>query len=186
MVAVEARISPIDRVDAFDISEFGDHAAVLRLGDSFEHVLIGDGFHHIQLEVRGRSLLDGPVSLHYDLRGFEGIEAKLLTLQRLVALRRLGRFPRSLFPPERRVGRWAIALRALDASRAGLRPRESAAALFGEETVRRDWDGVSDYLRSRVRRAIAAGECLVSGGYLDLLRGSAPGGREPAESKRPA
>lgn len=135
-------------------------------------MLIGDGRHRVQLEVRGRSLLAGPVSLHYDLSGFRDIEPKLLTLRQLIAFRRLQRFPQSLFPPERRAERWRLALRALDAHRAGLHPREIAAVLFGPTAVRRDWDGPSDYLRSRVRRAIAAGERLANGGHLDLLRGA--------------
>ncbi|MGB8842301.1 MAG: DUF2285 domain-containing protein, partial [Aliidongia sp.] len=66
--------------------------------------------------------------------------------------------------------RWRLALQALDASRAGMPPREIAVALFGDRIARRDWDGASDYLRSRVRRAIALGERLAGGGYLDLLR----------------
>ena len=143
---------------------------VLRTGNGVEHVLLGDGIHRIQLQVRKRSLLEGPSGLRYDLADFEGVEPKLMTLQRLIALRRLGRFPRSLFPPEHRAPRWAAALRAFDAIRAGASPREIAAALFGADAARRDWDGASDYLRSRVRRAIAAGERLVNGGHLDLLR----------------
>jgi len=143
---------------------------VLRTGNGVEHVLLGDGIHRIQLQVRKRSLLEGPSGLRYDLADFEGVEPKLMTLQRLIALRRLGRFPRSLFPPEHRAPRWAAALRAFDAIRAGASPREIAAALFGADTARKDWDGASDYLRSRVRRAIAAGERLVNGGHLDLLR----------------
>jgi len=142
---------------------------LLRQGDGIEHVLLGDGLHRIQLEVRGQSLLAGPVTLRYELTGFAGIEPKLMTLQRLTALRRLGRFPRSLVPPERRMPRWIMALRALDANRAGANPREIAAALFGHNTVRQEWNGKSDFLRSRARRAIAAGVALAAGGYLRLL-----------------
>lgn len=143
---------------------------LLRLCEGIEQAILDDGDYRVQLEVSGRSLLDGPAMLHYDLSGFEDVDPKLLTLQRLFALRRLGRFPRSLFPPEARARRWVLALRALDASRAGASPREIAAVLVGEDVVRRDWDGDSDYLRSRVRRAIVAGECLANGGHLDLLR----------------
>jgi hypothetical protein len=170
VLPIEARKVPADHRDAFDIRQLGHPVSVLRLGAGLEQVLLADGIHHIQLEVSRRSLLDGPAKLHYDISGFEDLEPKLLTLQRLVALRRLGRFPHSLFPPERRAPRWIIALRALDASRMGANRREIAAALFGQDIVRRDWDGGSDYLRSRVRRAIAAGKGLADGGHLDLLR----------------
>ena len=176
----EARNVPADHGDAFDIRQLGHPVSLLRLGAGLEHVLLGDGIHHIQLEVSRRSLLDGPVKLHYSISGFEDSSPKLLrTLQRLVALRRLGRFPRFFVSAERRAPRWIIALRALDASRMGANRREIAAALFGQDIVRRDWDGGSDYLRSRVRRAIAAGKGLADGGYLDLLRRSP---RHPATS----
>jgi hypothetical protein len=62
-----------------------------------------------------------------------------------------------------------MALRALDGSRAGANPREIAAALFGHDAVRKDWVAESDYLRSRVRRAMTVGEGLANGGYLRLL-----------------
>ena len=172
VLSVEAR--PVSRGDGdgFDLSRLSCIVTVLRTGDGTEHVLLGDGVHRVQLEVRHGSLLEGPVRLRYDLAGFESVEPKLMTLHRFIALRRLGKFPRSLFPPERRAHRWIAALRALDGSRAGASPREIAAALFGADTVRNDWDGASDYLRSRVRRATAAGERLASGGHLDLLRRS--------------
>lgn len=143
---------------------------MLKRGDGIEHVLLGDGAHRIQLEVRGTSLLEGAVRLRFDLAGFDGVEAKVATLRRLIALRRLGRFPRSLFPPDRRVNRWVMALRAVDGRQAGANARDIATVLFGHDAVRRDWDGPSDYLRSRARRAIAAGERLANGGYLTLLR----------------
>ena len=158
--------------DAFDIQCLKGRVTVLRLGGELEQVLIDDGHHCIQLEVRGRSLLGGPVFLHCNIRDFENAEPKILTLQRLVAFRKLGRFPHFLFRPERRGPRWAIALRALDAARAGASPRDIADALFGEDRVSTDWNGQSDYLRSRIRRAIAAGTSLANGGYLALLRGA--------------
>jgi hypothetical protein len=172
VLPVETRPAPRPHPDAFDILQLGCRVAILRVDDDAEHVLIEDGPHRIQLEARGVSLLDGPVLLHYDLRGFDSIEPKLHTVRQLIALRRLGRFPHSLFPPERRARRWTIALRALDASRVGAHSRDIAAAIFGIAAVRRDWDGASDYLRSRVRRAIAAGACLAGGGHKALLRGS--------------
>lgn len=170
MLPVEARPISAGRDDAFDIRQLSHSVTILRQGNGVEEVLVGDGIRHIQLEVRGWSLLDGPATLHCEITGVADAEPKLLTLQRLVALRRLGRFPHSLFLPERRVRRWIMALRALDATRVGAAPREIAAALFGDDIASRDWDGGSDYLRSRVRRAIAAGQCLASGSHLELLR----------------
>src|SRR3546814_16609549 len=83
------------------------------------------------MEVTAGSLLDGPVCFRYELSGFKHIEAKTLTLRRLMLLRRLGRFPRGLYPPERRARRWAMALQAYAAAQAGPPPCEISAAAFG-------------------------------------------------------
>jgi hypothetical protein len=169
VLPVEASPASRSEVDAVDVRHLRNSVIVLRPGDGLEHVLLRDDTFGIQLELRKGSLLEGPVRLRYDIAGFDGVGAKLTTLHRLLALRRLRRFPRSLFPPERRAHRWIVALRALDASRAGANPREIAAGLFGQDTVRTDWHSESDYLRSRVRRAVTAGEQLANSGYLSLL-----------------
>lgn len=156
--------------DAFDIRRFDRLATVLRCPDGHEHLLLSDGVHHLQMEVTAGSLLDGPVRLRYELSGFKYIEAKALTLRRLLLLCRLGRFPNGLFPPERRARRWAMALQAHDAVQAGASHREIAAALFGEKVVKEDWCGRSDYLRLRVQRLVRTADKLVNGGHRDLLR----------------
>jgi hypothetical protein len=171
ILPVEAQPVSARGGDVFDIRGCRHSAVVLRAGGPTEHVRLGDGLHHIQIEVRRGSVLDGPVRLHYDLSGPAGIEPKLTALQRLAALQRLGRFPRSLYPAERGAQRWTMALRALDAVRAGVSHREIATALWGADPVARDWRGRSDYLRARVRRTVAIGEALSNGGYRRLLIG---------------
>ena len=156
--------------DAFDIRHFESLATVLRRPGGHEHLLLSDGAHHLQIDVTAGSLLDGPVCFRYELSGFKHIEAKTLTLRRLLLLHRLGRFPRGLYPPERRARRWAMALQAYDAVLAGASHREIAAALFGEKVVKEDWCGRSDYLRLRVQRLVRTADNLVNGGYRDLLR----------------
>ncbi len=170
MLAVETLPVPRGDGDAFDIRRFDRFATVLRCPDGHEHLLLSDGLHHLQLEVTAGSLLDGPVCFRYELSGFKHIEAKTLTLRRLLLLRRLGRFPRGLFPPERRARRWAMALQAYDAVQAGASHRDIAVALFGEKVVKEDWYGRSDYLRLRVQRLVRMADKLVNGGYRDLLR----------------
>lgn len=156
--------------DAFDVRRFDRLATVLRCPDGHEHLLLSDGVHHLQIDVTaGSSLLNGPVRLRYELSGFKHIEAKTLTLRRLILLCRLGRFPRGLYPPERRAHRWVMALQAYDAVQAGATHREIAAALFGERGVKEDWCGRSDYLRLRVQRLVRTADKFVNGGYRDLL-----------------
>ena len=170
MLAVETL--PVRRGDgdAFDLHQFGRLATVLRCPDGHEHLLLSDGVHHLQMEVTAGSLLDGPVRFCYELSGFKHIEAKTLTLRRLMLLHRLGRFPSGLYPPERRARRWVMALQVYDAVQAGATHREIAVALFGEKVVKEDWCGRSDYLRLRVQRLLRMADKLVNGGYRDLLR----------------
>ncbi len=170
MVAVAARPVPPGHADAFDIRRFGHLATVLRSADGQEHLLLSDGAHHLQLEVIAGSLLAGPVCLRYEISGLQHVEAKTLTLRRLLLLCRLGRFPLGLFPPEPRARRWVLALQAYDGAVAGASQRDIAVALFGEKTVRDDWCGRSDYLRLRVQRLLQIANALVTGGYRDLLK----------------
>jgi len=170
VLGVETLPMPRGDGNAFDIRQFGRLATVLRQADGHELLLLSDGDHRLQIDVTAGSVLDGPVCFRYELSGFRHIEAKTLTLRRLLLLRRLGRFPRGLFPPERRARRRAMALQAYDGVRAGASHRDIAAALFGEKVVREDWSGRSDYLRLRVQRLIRTADKLVKGGYRDLLR----------------
>lgn len=170
MLAVEAMPMRRDDADVFDIRHFERLTTVLVEAGGREHLLLSDGNRRLQLEVTAGSVLHGPVCFRYELSGFRRIEAKTLTLRRLQLLCQLGRFPRGLFPPERRAHRWALALQADDGVRAGASHRDIAAALFGEKTVGEDWCGRSDYLRLRVQRLIRTAENLVKGGYRDLLR----------------
>ena len=133
--------------------------------------MLGQGCYRIQIDVRHGTLLDGPVRLRYQLAGAVGVEPKLVAINRLLALRRLGRFPRSLYPADRRAQHWTMALCALDGARAGANHRQIAAALWGDNAVNRDWRSGSDYLRARVRRLVDIGESLASGGYRNLLTG---------------
>lgn len=157
--------------DAFDIRQLASWATVLQPVGGHELLLLSDGAHHLQLEIMEGSLLVGPVRLHYALSGFREIEVKTLTLRRLVQLRRLGRFPRLLFPPEPRAIRWAAALQAYDGMMTGACHREIAEVLFGKKTVCEDWSGRSDYLRLRVQRLLHVARRMVGGGYRDLLAG---------------
>lgn len=170
MVAVAAWPVLSGHADAFDIRRFDGLATVLQTADGRELLLLSDGTHHLQLEVTAGSLLAGPVYLRYDVSGLQHVEAKTLTLRRLLLLCRLGRFPLGLFPPELRARRWILALQAYDGMRAGASHRDIAVALFGEKAVRDDWCGRSEYLRLRVQRLLQVANRLVMGGYRDLLK----------------
>ncbi|MGC1301714.1 MAG: DUF2285 domain-containing protein [Caulobacteraceae bacterium] len=152
----------------FDLARLPCPGVVVK-GPSGEHLVIGDARIQIRLDVRLGTVLQGPVALSYGLAGRVGLEPKLETLQRLVALARLGRMPRRPYRPDPRGRRWATALRARDARNAGASHREIATVLFGERRVEAEWNGMSDYLRTRVQRLIRLGESLSRGGYRRLL-----------------
>ncbi|MGH6866230.1 MAG: DUF2285 domain-containing protein, partial [Methyloceanibacter sp.] len=167
VLSVEATPIAADPADAFDIRQV-EHLAVVLRCDGCEHILFSDGLRHLQLAVTMGTVLDGPICLRYALSGLRGIEAKALTLQRLYHLCRFRRFPKSLYPPERRAPRWTMLLRAWDGLQGGASQREIAAVLFGENAVRRDW--TAGFLRTRVQRLIRRAEKLIGGGYRQLLQ----------------
>ncbi len=170
VLALDARPACADASEPFDLRALRQPIVVLQRRGGGEHVLIADGPRCIRLEVRKGTLLDGPVSLDYHVPGDGNVEAKILTLRRLTSLCRLGRFPRSLFPPERRARRWATALRAWDGRRAGANHREIACVVLGAHVVRRDWSSESDYLHTSVKRMLRTADALIGGGWRHLLR----------------
>jgi len=169
VVSVGATATTPTDPDALDLLRLPCSTVLQEHGPDGEQVLIGDGRGQIRLDIRHGTALQGPVRLRYELAGLSGLEPKLLTLQRLAALMRLKRFPRRIGSPSAPPPRSVMALRALDARRAGASQREIAAALFGDRRVAADWNGRSGYLRTRVQRLIALGATLTSGGHQRLL-----------------
>lgn len=157
--------------DAFYLDRLGMPTTTIVSASGVEHVSISDGLRRIRLDVRTGTLSDGPVRLHYRLAGFADAEPHLLTLQQLLALHRLGRFARGLHPRETKAERWVMMLRAHDLSAAGASQRDIACELFGT-AVSIEWRTRSDFLRLRIQRLLRDANAMISGGYLDLLRGS--------------
>jgi hypothetical protein len=170
VVGVHAEPVPLSDPEAFDIAAFPDQAELVMDRHGLEFLLIDDGRHQIELQVRSGTLSNGPVRLRCDVELFGGADAKLLTLTRLSAFRRTGRFPGSLFPPERRAPKWALALQAYDGMQAGASLREIASALFTEKLVQEEWNGRSAFLKARVQRLLHYGRKMVNGEYRKLLQ----------------
>src|SRR3546814_15488454 len=74
--------------------------------------------------------LEGCVALRFQIRGFPRCRAQLASLDRLVSLTELGRWPARNPPPERRAERWALMLRVHDAVASGASHRAIAECLF--------------------------------------------------------
>jgi hypothetical protein len=144
-------------------------ATIVRAPDGCEHVALSDGYRRIRIDVAHGTLLAGAVHLDYLLNGLAGVDAKLLTLRRLMALARLGRLARGLYPIERLAPRWVAALRTHDALSAGASQRDVARVLFGIGAGGSDWRHGSDFFRLRVQRLARIGRRMVQGGYRTLL-----------------
>jgi hypothetical protein len=173
----DASVLPVETVsarprdaDTFDIAQFRAWATIAAGLEGREHIALSDGYRRIRIDVMRGTLRDGPVYLRYQLGGLAGTEAKILTLRRLLAFCRLGRFARELHPPDRRAPRWMAALRVHDAIRRGVSQREIATVLYGEQSAALGRESGSDFLRLRVQRLVRVGRQMVSGGYLTLLR----------------
>jgi len=150
--------------------DLGHVVTVFRDGCGAEHVQIGRPPRPVRLYVQSGTVLSGPVILRASLAGC-AVHSRLLALHRLLDLQRLHRTRTDHDAPDRRGYRFAFILQVLDGYDAGASQREIGIALFGKDRVREDWSGYSDYLRSRVCRAIRKGVALRNGGYRQLLSG---------------
>ncbi len=165
--------TPSSTPDSLVVSALRGYATVLVEGGN-ERLSLSDGLHRLQLKIVEGSLLAGPVSVEYRIAG-QAAAAQMRTLERLIALRRRGRFGAWLNRPEPRAKRWVRQLRALDALGEGATGRDIAIGLFGRERTDLEWRDRDSSLRSEVRRIVASARRTVNGGYRDLLA-TRPGG----------
>lgn len=158
--------------EATDLLDLRRLAPIVSLVDGHEqgeHLLLSNGFRTIRLDVLAGTLAQGPVRLRYLLAGFASAEMPLLTLRRLMALARTGRFARSLHPREPRTRRWLLMLRAHDALAKGADQREIAAVLLSSSARQSRWRSQAPSLRPQVQRLVRGARFLAEGGYRELL-----------------
>ena len=156
--------------DMLDLARLGPIVTLVTARAGREHLLLSDGLRAIRIDVLTGTLLEGPVRLRYLIAGLASAEAPLLTLRRLLALGRTGRFSRSLHPRETRARRWVLALRASDALDAGADQREMASVLLSRTAGEPRWRSNASSVRSQVQRLVRGARRMAAGGYLDLLR----------------
>lgn len=155
--------------DSFELTRLQSISRLVTASDGREHLLISDGLHSIRLDLLSGSLKEGPVRLQYRLAGFGSAERPLLTLRRLLALWRIGRFAAALHPVEARAGRFVLMLRAHDALASGATQREIAAELLSAEAGEVRWRVSAPTVRSRVQRLVRNARAMAAGGYAALL-----------------
>ncbi len=180
-----ARVEPSSDGESVNLIELACTVTVLQLPGE-EHVRLSDGLRSIQFFVRDGTVLNGPVQVRFGMPGHGVLTPRLDTMRRFAALLRTKRFPHSLFAPPPHAVWWAQALTAFDAAQIGLPRREIAARLFGAEAAAQHWPAESEWMRSRVRRAMQMGEMLVNGGYRKILNpsGTRPRATEDKPSNR--
>lgn len=166
---LSVRAVPATGDDSIDLRALAPLCRLVRGAGRRQHLLISDGLCSIRLDVVEGSIQQSPVSLHYLIAGFESAEKPLLTLQRLLALRRSGEFSRPLHSPEPRARRFVLMLRAADALASGAVQREIAAELLDADAWQDRWRVRSPSLRSRVQRLTGSARAMARGGYWRLL-----------------
>lgn len=171
VVPVRAKPVVVGDRDAFELARLTGRASLACGDDGREYLVLSDGWRRVRLDVvEGTLVGQGPVRLEFELSGFAQLEAKLLTVRRLLSLWRKGRFLAALFQPLAGLPHRLEALRVADALAAGASHREIAVALYGEQRVRAEWGGRSDFLLSRIRRRVAEARRMEQGGYHALFR----------------
>ena len=168
VLGVEA--GPPNGEDAFDLARFGAISTFATAPDGREHLLICDGFRALRMDVLAGTIADGPAELRYRLAGMVSAERPVLTLRRLLALCRAGRFSRSLHAHEVRAKRWLLMLRAHDSLTAGANQRQIAAELLGGCAARERWRMETPSLRSQVQRLVFGARQMALGGFWELLK----------------
>lgn len=162
-----------DASDSFDLTRLAEISTIVGDGGQ-EHLLVSDGLRAIRVDLLSGSVRRGPVRLHYRLAGLASVERPLLTLRRLLALWRTGRFSAQLHPVGARAARFVLMLRAHDALAAGATQREIAAVLLSAEAGEARWRVRAPTVRSRVQRLVRSARIMAAGGFLALLGGKDP------------
>ncbi|HET7605767.1 MAG TPA: DUF2285 domain-containing protein [Sphingomicrobium sp.] len=166
VLAAEPCRAPLDR---FDLEPLRPLATVVE-DNAGEHLLLCDGLRAIRLDGPRGAFTGGPARLRYVLDGLESAQPPLLTLRRLLALCRNGRFSRSLHAREVRARRWILMLRTFDALDSGADQREIARVLLSPSVAGQAWRSREPSIRSQVQRLVGTARRMAGGGYSRLLR----------------
>ena len=158
----------IGEVGAFDLDHCGEEAVVIA-GASAEHVLIGASSVGLRLDVLEGTLLQGPVSLRYDISVVVDLRPPLATLRAFHDLCRMGRLPLRSKRKWQRDRRVVDALRTHDALQDGASIRDVGILLFGTRRVGEEWNAPGEALKSHSRRMIALARRMAGGAWRRLL-----------------
>jgi hypothetical protein len=128
------------------------------------HILYSCCGRFLQLSIAGAGDLNC-VRFVMDALPERSSDKKLVALRRLADLIQYKRLRPELYGRQKRGPRLVRIAEVLDSYVKNPAHRSIARAMFGEERADEEWDN----LRDHVRRALAAGQKLVRGGYLEFL-----------------
>jgi hypothetical protein len=126
-----------------------------------EHVLIDRDGAPFRLDIIEGTVLEGPVSLHFDLPDDYRLEEKLAVIRAFVGKRDVTHHNLQL------AGRLR-ALHAADARALGASLKEIAELILGPG----DWPGDGEYRKSLIRRMISSAEQMHREGHVAVLSSS--------------
>jgi hypothetical protein len=164
------RAVPGTRDDSIDLRALSPLCRLATGRAGRQHLLISDGLRSIRIDVMEGRIGRCRLTFHYLVAGFESAERPLLTLRRLLALRRTGDFSSPLHSPDSRATRFVLMLRTADALASGAVQRDIAAELLDPDARKSRWRVRSPSLRGRVQRLVGSARAMAAGGYWRLLR----------------
>ncbi len=154
VLAARALVPCLDDVHCFDASAPGLRRVV---APSAEHLLIERGGALVRIDVLKGTTAGTPVSFHIDLPLDDRLEPRLAAIRTLVAP--------PWVTPHTQLAQRLLCLQALDVRAAGASLKDVAEILLGGG----DWPGDGEHRKSRVRRMILAGECMLNAGPTAIL-----------------
>jgi hypothetical protein len=150
--------------DRLDWSSLAPFTTIVSVGRRHKHILLSDGLRSIRVDLSVSSSVAKPAMLTWHIPSGRGVGLQLAALAQFDALIRLGRFSRSLHPPERRARRWIAMLRVHDALAIGATNREIVTEMFDVPASAARWRSAVGPWRLRVQRlAAGARACLAMG-----------------------
>lgn len=142
----------------------------IELSDSCSHLLLKEGTGTIQLMFEDKLNLNTYFDFDIQIPTYCNFSEQLhsvICLEQLLLKQKCNIF--KAFSPDKSK-RLTEILFAYDLFKLGYLLREIAILVFGEEAVLDNWDGSSDFMKSRTRRLITRGKNLVNAGCSTFLK----------------
>ena len=139
--------------------------------DPTRHILFSDGLRSVRVDICAAAYGFETAPRCWHIPDGDGLEGQIAALGQLAALARLGRFARSLHPPQRPARRWLTMLRVHDAVAAGATLRDIVSELYGIDTSNLRWRAGAAPWRLRAQRLKAGAIACVARGPTAWLGG---------------